>query len=154
MSLVVRFADQVSRFETTHQRLKDIAEFLGVSQNKAVAYAINRAWEYLAEHKDMREELEFKRRGVKAGGITYLNHDPAFIERVRERIAKGIPMPHEDDESLENNFLFSFLSEEQKNQVRSASSALEKRMLKARFLKELDPDEAARNYKATHGVHE
>lgn len=37
MSLVVRFANRVSQFETTHQRLKDIAEFLGVSQNKAVA---------------------------------------------------------------------------------------------------------------------
>jgi len=153
-SLVVRFSDKHSKFETTQQRLKDIAEFLGVSQNKAVAYAINQTWKHLDEHEDMLVELEFKRHGVKAGSITYLHAEPDFIERVRDRIAKGIPMPHEDDESLENNFLFSFLSEEQKNQVRSASSALEKRMLKARFLKELDPDEAARNYKATHGVHE
>lgn len=151
-SLVVRFSAKPSKFETTHQRLKDIAEFLGVSQNKAIAYAINQTWERLKEHEEMLEELEFKRHGVKVGGITYLHAEPEFIERVRERIAKGIPLPHEDDESLERNFLFSFLSEEQKNQVRSASSALEKRRLKARFLDETGPDEAASNYKAAHGA--
>lgn len=144
MPLVVRFANQVSQFETTHQRLKDIAEFLGVSQNKAVAYAINQAWEYLAEHEDMREELEFKRRGVKVGGITYLNHDPAFIERVRERIAKGVPLPHEDDDALESNLLFQFLTEEQQAVVRAAASPAEKRHLKSKFLnenRELTPEE-------------
>jgi|GEM_PF-5274779 hypothetical protein len=144
-SLVVRFSEQVSKHETTHQRLKDIAEFLGVSQNKAVAYAINKAWEYLAEHEEMLEELEFKRHGIKVGGITYLNHEPEFIERVRERIAKGIPLPHEDDDSLESNLLFRFLSAEQQEAIRSASDPDEKRRLKAKFLKETSPDEAAVN---------
>lgn len=136
MSLVVRFSEQVSKFETTHQRLKDIAEFLGVSQNKAVAYAINKAWEHLAEHEDMHEELEFKRRGVKVGGITYLNEDPAFIKRVRERIASGIPLPHEDDDEIERNVLFMFLSKEQQEAILAAADPAEKRRLKAKFLKE------------------
>jgi len=149
MSLVVRFSDQVSKFETTHQRLKDIAEFLGVSQNKAVAFAINLAWEYLAEHEDMREGLEFKRHGVKVGGVTYLNHDPAFIERVRERIANGVPLPHEDDESLEGGLLFMFLSKEQQDAIRAATNADEKRRLKAKFLKENSPDEAVDNFYAS-----
>lgn len=143
-SLVVRFSDKTSTFETTHQRLKDIAEFLGVSQNKAVAYAINQAWQRLAGEEDMLEELEFKRHGVKVGGITYLNHDPAFIERVKERIAKGVPLPHEDDDELESNLLFQFLTEEQQAAVRSASSPDAKRHLKAKFLKEneeLAPEE-------------
>ncbi|WP_126448382.1 hypothetical protein [Sulfuricystis multivorans] len=144
MSLVVRFSDQVSKFETTHQRLKDIAEFLGVSQNKAVAFAINQAWEYLAEHEDMREELEFKRHGVKVGGVTYLNHDPAFIERVRERIAKGVPLPHEDDDGLDGGLTFLFLTEEQQRQVRDTTDPAEKRRLKAKFLRDnekLSPEE-------------
>lgn len=136
MPPVVRFADQVSQFETTRQRLKDIAEFLGVSQNEAVAYAINEAWEYLAEHEDMREALEFKRRGVKVGGITYLNHDPDFVDRVKERLAKGVPLPHEDDDALESNLLFQFLTEEQQAAVRAVASPAEKRHLKAKFLKE------------------
>lgn len=151
-SLVVRFSEKPSKFETTHQRLKDIAEFLGVSQNKAIAYAINQTWEHLKEHEEMLEELEFKRHGAKVGGITYLHAEPEFIERVRERIAKGIPLPHEDDESLERNFLFSFLSEEQRQRIAAASTADEKRRLKAQCLQELDPDRAAENYKARHGA--
>lgn len=92
----------------------------------------------------MLEELEFKRRGVKVGGITYLNHDPAFIERVRERIAKGVPLPHEDDDALESNLLFQFLTEEQQAAVRAATSPAEKRRLKSKFLnenRELTPEE-------------
>ncbi|MEO1767960.1 hypothetical protein [Thiobacter aerophilum] len=147
-SLVVRFSDQVSKFETTHQRLKDIAEFLGVSQNKAVAYAINQAWEYLAEHEEMREELEWKRHGVKVGGITYLNHDQAFLDRVRERIAKGVPLPHEDDDHLESGLLFCFLSKEQQDAIRAAADPAEKRRLKAKFLKETSPEAAADNIQA------
>ncbi|PZP51873.1 MAG: hypothetical protein DI596_14300 [Azospira oryzae] len=144
-SLVVRFSEQVSKHETTHQRLKDIAEFLGVSQNKAVAYAINKAWEYLAEHEDMLETLELKRYGTEVGGITYLNADPAFIERVRERITKGIPLPHEDDDSIENDLLFMFLSKEHQDAIRATADPMEKRRLKAKFLKETSPESAAEN---------
>jgi hypothetical protein len=147
-SLVVRFSDQVSKFETTHQRLKDVAEFLGVSQNKAVAYAINQAWEHLAEHEEMLEDLEWKRHGVKVGGITYLNHDQAFLDRVRERVAEGVPLPHEDDEILERNLLFSFLRKEQQDAIRAAADPAEKRRLKANFLKETPPDVAADNIQA------
>lgn len=145
-SLVVRFSDKTSQFETTHQRLKDIAEFLGVSLNKAVAYAINEAWKHLDEQEDMQVELAFKRHGVKVGGVTYLNHEPEFIERVKERIAKGIPLPHEDDETLERDLFFMFLSKEQQDAIRAATDPLEKRRLKARFLKENSPDRAAENF--------
>ncbi len=143
-SLVVRFSDKTSRFETTHQRLKDIAEFLGVSQNKAVAYAINKAWELLDEQEDMQFELAFKRHGVKVGGVTYLNVEPEFIERVKELIAKGIPLPHEDDDAIESNLLFRFLTKEQQAAIRAETDPLEKRRLKVRFLqqnKELSDDE-------------
>ncbi len=136
-SLVVRFSEQVSQFETTHGRLKDIAEYLGVSQNKAVAYAINKAWEYLDEHEDMLRELEFKRRGCKVGGVTYLNAPEDFIRRVKERMANGVPLPHEDDEELERNLLFQFLSKEQQAAVRAASDPAEKRRLKAEFLSQI-----------------
>jgi len=51
--IAVRLSEQVSRFETTRERLKDIAEHLGVSEQNAVAYAINKAWEYLDEHEYM-----------------------------------------------------------------------------------------------------
>lgn len=142
-SLVVRFSDKPSKFETTHQRLKDIAEFLGVSQNKAIAYAINMAWEHLKDHEEMLEELEFKRHGVKVGGIAYLHAEPEFIGRVRERIAKGVPLPHEDDESLERNLLFQFLTVEQQNVVRGEPDPLKKRHLISAFLAKNDelPDD-------------
>ena len=42
-SLVVRFSDKISETETTHERVKAIADRLGISQNKAVHYAINLA---------------------------------------------------------------------------------------------------------------
>jgi len=134
-SLVIRFSEQVSKFETTHQRLKDIAEYLGVSQNKAVAYAINEAWKNLAKNEDMLEELEFKRHGRNGGGVTYLHAD-------------GVPLSHEDD-SIENDLLFRFLSKEQKEAIRSAPSLEEKRRLKAKFLKETAPDVAADNFKSS-----
>jgi hypothetical protein len=143
-SLVIRFSDHVSRFEATHQRLKDIAEFLGVSQNKAAAYAINKVWEDLAENEEMLEDLEWKRHGVQVGQITHLNHDPVFIERAKQRVANGDPLPHEDDDDLERALSFQFLTEEQQSQIRAASDPKEKRLLKAGFLKEnktLTPDE-------------
>lgn len=146
MNLIVRFSNTVSRFETTRQRLKDIAEFLGVSQNKAAAYAINQAWERLAADEEMLEALEFKRNGVKVGGITYLHTDPAFLDRVRERVSNRVPLPHDDDDSLENDLLFRFLSKEQQAAIRAASDPDEKRRLKARFLKETSPEAAADNF--------
>ncbi|MBU0501459.1 MAG: hypothetical protein KJ558_10210 [Gammaproteobacteria bacterium] len=135
-SLVVRFSSKVAAFETTHDRLKDIAEFLGVSQNKAAHYAINKAWESLASNDDMREDLEFKRHGRKVGKVTYLNAPDDLIQRVEERIAKGIPLPHEDDQDLEGSLLFRLLSAEQQNQVRSECSPLAKRRLIVKFLEE------------------
>ncbi|GIX24742.1 MAG: hypothetical protein KatS3mg122_1973 [Caldimonas sp.] len=150
MSLVVRFSKQVSRFETTHDRLKDIAEYLGVSQNEAAAYAINLAWKHLVEEEDMDVELAYKRHGVQVGHISYLNADPAFIERVKARIAKGIPLPHEDDSSLETDLLFMFLSKERQDAIRAAADPMEKRRLKAKFLKETSSDEAAENIIRNH----
>lgn len=151
-SLVVRFSDKASKFETTQQRLKDIAEYLGVSQNKAIAYAINQVWQRLIEDEDMDVELAYKRHGVKVGKITYLNADPAFIERARERLANDVPLPHEDDESLERNLLFQFLTVEQQNVVRSEPDPLKKRHLISAFLaknNELSDDEWARQVAIT-----
>lgn len=62
-TLVVRFSDRVSKMETTHQRLKAISEHLGVSQNKAIQYAINKVYEDL----DIEAHLQFKRQGVEVG---------------------------------------------------------------------------------------
>jgi hypothetical protein len=147
-SLVVRFSAHPSKFETTHQRLKDIAEFLGVSQNKAAAYAINLAWQRLAEEEEMLEELEFKRHGRKVGQITYLNHPEDAIQRTEDRIADGVPLPHEDDSELESNLLFRFLSQDQQAAIRAASDPAEKRRLKAKFLKETAPERVADNLQA------
>lgn len=129
-TLVVRFSDRVSTMETTHQRLKEIAEHLGVSQNKAIQYAINKVYEDL----DLDAEAQFKQHGVKVGGITYLNHPKDALDRVEARLKAGIPLPHEDDETLESNLLFASLSEEEKAIVRSTPDMLEKRRLIAGFL--------------------
>lgn len=145
-SLVVRFSEQTSQFETTHHRLKDIADFLGVSQNKAVAYAINLAWERLAKEEEMLEDLEFKRHGVKLGKITYLHAPEDFVHRVKERIAKDIPLPHEDDDEIESGLLFRFLSKEQQDAIHATADPAEKRRLKAKFLKETSPEDAADNF--------
>lgn len=149
-ALVVRFADKASQFETTHQRLKDLADFLGVSQNKAIAYAINKAWEMLNEQDDMQVELAFRRHGVKVGRITYLNADQDFIQRVNERIASGTPLPHSDDSSLETDLLFMFLSKEQQDAIRATPDPKEKRRLKAKFLSETSPEEAADNIEKSY----
>ncbi len=61
MPLVIRFSERPSQFETTRQRLRDIAEFLGVSQNKAAAHAINQLWDHLNRRQDMQGELEKSR---------------------------------------------------------------------------------------------
>lgn len=143
--LSIRFSGQVSQFETTQKRLEDMAEFLGVSPGEAAAYAINEAWKRLDEEQDMQAELAFGRHGRTVGGITYLDADDGFIRRVEERIAKGVPLPHEDDEGLENDLLFLFLAKHEQAAIRAASDPMEKRRLKAKFLKETKPDEAAGN---------
>lgn len=135
-TLVVRFSNRVSEMETTHQRLQDIAEFLGVSQNKAIQYAINKTYEHLEESKDIEAELHYRRHGTQVGGVTYLNTPEDFIKRVEERIRDGIPLPHEDDESLERSLLFKLLKEDQQAQVRATQDILEKRRLVAGFLQE------------------
>lgn len=133
-ALAVRFSDHVSEMETTHQRLKDIAGFLGVSQNKAVQYAINKAYDQLNEDKDIEAELHFKRHGRQVGGVTYLNHSEDQLQRIKQRVKDGIPLPHEDDEALEHNLVFKLLSEEQRAQVKATQDVLEKRRLIAGFL--------------------
>lgn len=135
-TLAVRFSDQVSEMETTHQRLKDISEFLGVSQNKAVQYAINKAYDQLNEDKDIEAGLHFKRHGRQVGGVTYLNHSEDQLQRIKQRIKGGIPLPHEDDEALEHNLIFKLLSEKQQAQVKATQDALEKRRLIAGFMRE------------------
>lgn len=144
-ALRVRLSGQASQFGTTQRRLDDIAEFLGVSREEAAAYAINEAWKRLDEERDMQAELAFRRHGKKVGGITYLDADDGFIRRVEQRIAKGVPLPHEDDEELENDLLFLFLAKHEQAAIRAASDPMEKRRLKAKFLKETKPDEAAGN---------
>lgn len=131
-SLVVRFADRVSPTQTTHERLKAVADHLGVSQNKAVHMAINALHEHIEDDIAMAEE--FRLHGRKVGGVTYLNADEAFIRRVEDRIARGVPLPQEDDESLERHLLFTLLSEEEQAQVKAAADPMQKRHLIARFI--------------------
>lgn len=132
-SLLVRFADRVSATQTTADRIKTIADHFGVSQNKAAHIAINRLFDEIAS--DVDAEAEFEKHGRKVGGVTYLHTPEDFLRRVEERIAKDIPLPHEDDESLESNLLFRFLSEEQQDRVKAASDPLQKRHLIAEFAK-------------------
>lgn len=127
-TLVVRFSDRVSEMETTHQRLKDIAEHLGVSQNKAIQRAINHLYEQHAV------EMEFKRHGVQVGGVTYLNTPKEQIERIAARIKAGIPLPHVDDGTLENHIMFALLLEEEQAKVKAEPDMLEKRKMIEGFL--------------------
>jgi hypothetical protein len=146
-SLVLRFSDQVSRFETTQQRLKDIAEYFGLSQNKAAAYAINALWEHLAQNEGLEEALAFKRQGKEVGGITYMNAED--VQRAQARVSQGVELPHENDSELENNLLFQFLSAKQQAAIHAASDPAEKRRLKAAFLRECIPENAADNFSHT-----
>jgi riboflavin biosynthesis pyrimidine reductase len=139
-SFPLRLSTHVSKFETTPERLKDIAEFLGVSQNKAAAYAINQLWKHLVENEEMLEELEFKRHGVKVGNVTYLNETEEALAERRANLKAKKPLPHILDKSLESNFMFAALPEEEKAIIRAASTPDEKRRLLAeaveRFCKE------------------
>jgi serine phosphatase RsbU (regulator of sigma subunit) len=130
-SFPLRLSNRTSKFETTPERLKDIAEFLGVSQNKAAAYAINQLWEHLVENEEMLEELEFKRHGVKVGNVTYLNETEEAIAKRRANLKAKKPLPHILDESLESNFLFAGLPEQEQAIIRAASTPDQKRRLLA-----------------------
>jgi hypothetical protein len=64
-AITIRFAERNSLFEVSQERLKDIAGCLGVSQNKAVAYAINMTWENLNKTKvDPMKENETVKDGT------------------------------------------------------------------------------------------
>ncbi len=134
-ALVIRFADQVSPTATTHDRLKAMADHLGVSQNKAAHIAINRLYEECAD--DIAIEDEFRKHGRKVGGITYLGVSDDFIRRVEDRIARRIPLPHEDDESLERFLLFRFLTKDQQAAVKAEPNFLVKRQMITKFLDDL-----------------
>lgn len=133
-SLLIRFAEQVSATETTSDRLKAIADHLGLSQNKAAHIAINALYNEISA--DAMVESEFQNHGRQVGRVTYLHAPDDLVRRVEERIAAGTPLPHEDDESLERNLLFVLLSTDQKRQVKATPDPLQKRHLIARFVQE------------------
>lgn len=136
-TLAVRFANKVSKMETTQQRVKDLAGLLGVSQNKAIHYAVNQAYEALFETPEQEAAADALREkeAVVVGGISYRGASPEFLRRVQSRIDAGTPLPHEDDETLESNLLFSMLEPYQQAQVKAQSDPLTKRELIAAFVK-------------------
>lgn len=121
---------------TSHCRLQDIAEFLGISQTEAVQRAIDIAWKHLEDTEDMSVELAFARHGRTIGGVVFLGEDEAFIERAQKRYDERVPLWILDDEGLDRNFFVGFLTNEQKQQVRAASEPLEKRRLILKFMDE------------------
>ncbi len=137
-SINLRFANTPSQFETTHRRLKDLAEFFGVSQNKAAAYAINRIWEMLSEDGELQHTLAHKRQGVRVGRVSYLNADEDHLQRIRERLAAGVPLPHEDDESLDRHPLLLLLPQDQQDAVRREKDPMAKRRLMAELFKQAE----------------
>jgi len=133
-SLVIRFADRVSQTQTTHERLKALADHFGVSQNKAAHMAINRLYDETAT--DRAIEAEFLKHGRKVGGVTYLHAPEDFLLRVEDRIRRGIPLPHEDDDALEHNLLFKLLPPDVQACVISATDPMDKRRLIDQHLRE------------------
>lgn len=99
------------------------------------------SYEYPTAEDEEAVEREFERHGVKVGEVTYLHADTAFLQRVRDRIQQGVPLPHEDDESLERFLLFRFLTKEQQAQVKAVSDPIEKRRSIERFLNENDEND-------------
>lgn len=130
--------------------LRELAGRSGLSEDQVIVIAVNRMFHdtFHAGKEadrpaqdlidDIRVELEFERHGRKVGKITYLNASEDFIQRVEQRIAAGIPLPHEDDDSLERTLFFRFLTEEQQSKVKATSDYLEKRHLMSRFLHEIE----------------
>lgn len=75
-----------------------------------------------------------EREAVEVGGISYRGATPEFLRRVQERIDEGIPLPHEDDETLESNLLFSMLHPQQQAQIKAEKDIFKKRALFAGYL--------------------
>ena len=126
-SLVVRFSDKISETETTHERVKAIADRLGISQNKAVHYAINLAHNQII--------------GQQVGCITYLGAPQDAIQRAQERVAQGVPMAHTEDDQLEKNLFFSLLPEATKKQAHEVTDPAEKRKIIKQLIQEHFLDE-------------
>jgi len=135
-ALCLRFADAPSKFETTHQRLKDLAEYFGVSQNKAAAYAINRLWEMLSADGELQHVSAHKRQGVQVGRVSYLGEDEERLQRIRTRIEAGVPLPHEDDESLDRHPFLRLLPQHLQDAVRREKDPTAKRRLMAELFKQ------------------
>lgn len=126
--------------------LRDLSARTGLSEDQLIVIAVNRLLHDALRSgnevdrpsqdlvDDIRVELEFERHGRQVGKITYLNASEDFIQRAEARIAAGIPLPHEDDDSLERTLLFRFLTEEQQAQVKATSDPMEKRHLIAAML--------------------
>ncbi len=125
--------------------LRQLAVKSGLSEDEVIVIAVSRMFHdvFHADTRhpsqdlidDIRVELAFERRGRTVGGITYLHAPEDFIRRVEQRIAEGIPLPHEDDDSLENFFLFDFLPDAAKAQAKAVSDPLAKRHLIVDMLK-------------------
>lgn len=142
--------------EAESKALRELAAKLGCTEDEAIIIAVkqmflNNVHPVEGDHsftEDLGDDIEveraFERHGRRIGKITYLNMPEDFIQRVEQRIAEGIPLPHEDDESLECFLLFRFLTEDQQSQVKARHDPLEKRHLIARFLEEIEDLESDR----------
>lgn len=135
-STVLRFAEQPSRFETTHQRLKDLADYFGVSQNKAAAYAINLLWEQLQADDELAAGAAFTRQGTRIGGVHYLGLPAdeaddlrAKASRTQARAAQGVPAPHLDDDEITRNLFFGLLPKDAQDAIRAEPDPLARRRL-------------------------
>ncbi|MCL6619385.1 MAG: hypothetical protein K6T33_06305 [Thermomonas hydrothermalis] len=131
---LLRFSDQPSRFETTHQRLKDLADYFGVSQNKAAAYAINLLWEQLQADDELAAGAAFTRQGTKIGGIRYLGLPAdeadelrAKAARTQARAAQGVPAPHFDDGEITRNMFFGLLPQDVQDAIRAEADPVARR---------------------------
>lgn len=131
---MLRFADTPSRFETTHQRLKDLADYFGVSQNKAAAYAINLLWEQLQADDELAAGAAFTRQGTKIGGIRYLGLPAdeadelrAKAARTQARAAQGVPAPHFDDDEITRNMFFGLLPQDVQDAIRAEADPVARR---------------------------
>ncbi|APZ42606.1 hypothetical protein [Acidihalobacter ferrooxydans] len=69
--------------------------------------------------------------------MLYPLEEPGYEARVAERQAGNVPLPYDDDDTVEHNLAFTvFLSPEQQEEVRNTSGVLEKRCLVAKYVKQ------------------
>jgi len=129
----IYFSETPSRFETTKERVEEIAKILGVSKNKAIAYAVNELYERLIEEKI---EEEFAKRGKRVANALYLNVPEEELAELSENVSRKVPLPLIRDSELEHNFLFAGLPEEKKEAIRNAATPEEKRALLAQAVEE------------------